>query len=54
MSASRSAPFPGRAEVWVQTQTSGSWVEAVSFGLIFLVLLVRPAGVFGRKEVRRT
>ena len=24
------------------------------FGLIFLVLLVRPAGVFGRKEVRRT
>jgi branched-chain amino acid transport system permease protein len=25
----------------------------VSFGLIFLVLLVRPAGVFGRKEVRR-
>ena len=36
------------------TQTSGSWVDAVSFGLIFLVLLVRPAGVFGRKEVRRT
>ncbi len=34
------------------TQTSGSWVEAVSFGLIFVVLLVRPAGVFGRKEVR--
>ncbi|MBM7516493.1 branched-chain amino acid ABC transporter permease [Nocardioides nitrophenolicus] len=41
-------------EVWVLTQTSGSWVEAVSFGLIFLVLLVRPTGVFGRKEVRRT
>lgn len=42
------------AEVVILTQTNGSWVEAVSFGLIFLVLLVRPAGVFGRKEVRRT
>lgn len=42
------------AEVYVQTYTSGSWVDAVSFGLIFLVLLVRPAGFFGRKEVRRT
>ena len=27
---------------------------SVAFGLIFLVLLVRPAGLFGRKEVRRT
>lgn len=42
------------AEVYVQGHTSGSWTDAVSFGLIFLVLLVRPAGVFGRKEVRRT
>ena len=48
------AYFLAAAEVWVLTQTSGSWVEAVSFGLIFLVLLVRPTGVFGRKEVRRT
>ena len=36
------------------TQTSGLWVDAVSFGLIFLVLLVRPEGLFGRREVRRT
>lgn len=42
------------AEVYVLTYTSGSWVDAVSFGLIFIVLLVRPSGVFGRKEVRRT
>lgn len=42
------------AEVFVLTYTSGSWVDAVSFGLIFVVLLVRPSGVFGRKEVRRT
>lgn len=46
--------FLAAAETVVLTQTSGSWVEAVSFGLIFLVLLVRPAGVFGRAEVRRT
>lgn len=48
------AYFLAACEVWVLTQTSGSWVDAVSFGLIFLVLLVRPSGVFGRREVRRT
>ena len=42
------------AETVVLTQTNGLWVDAVSFGLIFLVLLVRPSGIFGRKEVRRT
>lgn len=46
--------FLAAAETLVLTQTTGSWVEAVSFGLIFLMLLVRPNGVFGRKEVRRT
>jgi branched-chain amino acid transport system permease protein len=40
-------------ETWVLANTSGSWTDAVAFGLIFLVLLVRPSGVFGRKEVRR-
>ena len=40
-------------ETVVLTYTSGSWVDAVAFGLIFVVLLARPAGVFGRKEVRR-
>ncbi len=42
------------AESFVLTQTSGLWVDAVSFGLIFLVLLIRPQGIFGRREVRRT
>jgi branched-chain amino acid transport system permease protein len=46
--------FLAACEVWVLTQTSGSWVEAISFGLIFVMLLIRPAGLFGRKEVRRT
>lgn len=32
----------------------GTWMDAVSFGLIFLVLLFRPQGIFGTKEVRRT
>jgi branched-chain amino acid transport system permease protein len=40
-------------ETWVLENTSGSWTDAVAFGLIFLVLLARPSGVFGRKEVRR-
>jgi branched-chain amino acid transport system permease protein len=42
------------AETVVLTQTSGLWVDAVSFGLIFLVLLLRREGLFGRKQVRRT
>jgi branched-chain amino acid transport system permease protein len=42
------------AETVVLTQTSGLWVDAVSFGLILLVLLVRSEGLFGRREVRRT
>jgi branched-chain amino acid transport system permease protein len=45
--------FLAFAETVLLTQTSGSWADAVSFGLIFAVLLLRPAGVFGRKEVRR-
>lgn len=40
-------------ETLVLTYTTGSWTDAVAFGLIFLVLLARPAGLFGRKEVRR-
>ncbi|MET7392861.1 branched-chain amino acid ABC transporter permease [Dactylosporangium sp. NPDC005572] len=42
------------AETVVLTQTSGLWVDAVSFGLIFLVLMFRTQGLFGRREVRRT
>ncbi|MGD9987407.1 branched-chain amino acid ABC transporter permease [Pseudonocardia sp.] len=42
------------AETAVLTYTTGTWVDAVSFGLILLVLLVRPNGLLGRAEVRRT
>ena len=42
------------AETLVLTQTSGTWVDAVSFGIIFVVLIIRPQGLFGQREVRRT
>src|SRR5690625_1679180 len=42
------------AETLIHVLGMGTWVDAVSFGLIFLVLLVRPQGIFGRQEVRRT
>lgn len=42
------------AESLIFAMNAGTWVDAVSFGLIFIVLLVRPQGLFGRQEVRRT
>lgn len=42
------------AETFMLVMNWGSWLDAVSFGLIFLVLLARPQGLLGRKEVRRT
>jgi len=42
------------AEFAVLLYTNGSWVTAVSFGLLFLILLIRPQGILGKKEVRRT
>ena len=42
------------AETVVLQMNWGTWVDAVSFGLIFLILLARPQGLLGRKEVRRT
>lgn len=40
-------------ETLVILQGYGGWADAVSFGFIFVVLLVRPRGIFGRREVRR-
>ncbi|MGC0237752.1 branched-chain amino acid ABC transporter permease [Arthrobacter sp. SD76] len=42
------------SETFVILYGSGSWASAVSFGLIFLFLLVRPQGILGKLEVRRT
>jgi branched-chain amino acid transport system permease protein len=41
-------------ETFVLVTTDGSWTPAIAFGLIFFMLLVRPHGLFGRQEVRRT
>jgi len=41
-------------ETLVLIHTDGEWVDAVSFALIFVVLLVRPNGLFGRAEVSRS
>ncbi|MTD13416.1 branched-chain amino acid ABC transporter permease [Nakamurella sp. YIM 132087] len=48
------AYFLAFAETGILTYTGGTWVDAVSFGLILVVLLLRPNGLFGRKVVRRT
>ena len=42
------------AETFMLVNNLGTWADAVSFGLIFLVLLLRPQGLLGRKAVRRT
>lgn len=42
------------AETVMLVNNLGTWADAVSFGLIFLVLLLRPQGILGRKAVRRT
>jgi branched-chain amino acid transport system permease protein len=41
-------------EVLVTATTSGVWTDAVSFGLIIVILLLRPNGLFGRMAVDRT
>jgi branched-chain amino acid transport system permease protein len=41
------------AETLVLTHTSGGYADAVSFGLIILVILLRPQGLFPRQKVDR-
>jgi branched-chain amino acid transport system permease protein len=41
-------------ETLVSATTSGTWTQAVSFGLIIVVLLLRPSGLFSRVNVNRT
>jgi branched-chain amino acid transport system permease protein len=41
------------AETLVLTHTSGGYTDAVSFGLIILVILVRPQGLIPRQKVDR-
>lgn len=41
-------------ETLVVVTTSGLWAPAIAFGVLFLMLLVRPRGLLGRQEVRRS
>ncbi|WP_153394794.1 branched-chain amino acid ABC transporter permease [Ornithinicoccus halotolerans] len=42
----------GLAEVFAVQYVGSSWRDLVAFGLLFLVLLVRPQGLFGARRVR--
>ncbi len=45
--------FLGFAEVISKAYLSSQMGDAVAFGLLFLILLVRPSGLFGRKLERK-
>lgn len=42
----------GLAEVFAVQYIGSSWRDAVAFGLLFTILLLRPQGLFGRRQVR--
>ena len=42
----------GLIEVFTVAQIGSSWSDAASFAVLFLVLLVRPRGLFGRSAAR--
>lgn len=42
----------GLAEVFAISMVSSSWRDAVAFGFLFLILILRPQGLLGRKKVR--
>jgi len=41
------------AEISIIATTSGAWTDAISFGVIVVVLLLRPQGIFSRVKVDR-
>lgn len=42
----------GLMEVYITTYVSSSYVDAIIFGLLFAVLLIRPQGILGRVQER--
>jgi branched-chain amino acid transport system permease protein len=42
----------GLAEVFAVQYVGSSWRDVIAFGLLFLILLARPQGIFGAKKVR--
>jgi branched-chain amino acid transport system permease protein len=43
----------GLIEEFVVGYTASSWRDAVAFGFLILVLLVRPQGLFGRATLEK-
>lgn len=43
----------GVAEVFAVQHIGSSWRDAVAFGLLFAILLLRPQGLFGGRKVRQ-
>lgn len=44
--------FLGLAEVFSVARIGSGWRDAVAFGLLFAILLLRPQGLLGRKRIR--
>jgi branched-chain amino acid transport system permease protein len=42
----------GLAEVAAITYIGSSWKDVIAFGLLFAILIVRPKGLFGGRQVR--
>ena len=42
----------GIAEVFAVNYIGSSWRDMVAFGLLFLILVLRPQGLFGKRKVR--
>jgi branched-chain amino acid transport system permease protein len=42
----------GLAEVFAIQYIGSSWRDLIAFGLLFLILLVRPQGLFGARKIR--
>jgi branched-chain amino acid transport system permease protein len=42
----------GFAEVFAVQYVGSSWRDVIAFGLLFVILLVRPQGIFGTRKVR--
>lgn len=42
----------GLSEVFAVQYIGSSWRDLIAFGLLFLILLVRPQGLFGKRRVR--
>ncbi len=42
----------GLAEVFAVQYVGSSWRDLIAFGLLFVILLLRPQGLFGARKVR--